>query len=193
MAHQRDCPHTRGRLWLAVRPPLPAWAWQRDEVRESLRRRDLRALRLTQRYAGARHVSCSASHRCTRRQGITSPGTRRVRALLLDPESPAAHRRAQEIGESLNSFAGGVHLSVARLTELAEHTGVTVEVYLYGLLPTWRVISLDGTMFISAFGEDSEVRTSPMYKITTSAYRGALHRGFRRFVGELRRTSRRVV
>ncbi|MGH4020548.1 MAG: hypothetical protein ACRDT0_15200 [Pseudonocardiaceae bacterium] len=41
-----------------------------------------------------------------------------VRALLLDPESPAAHRRAEEIGESFESFAGGVRLAVARLREL---------------------------------------------------------------------------
>ncbi len=86
-----------------------------------------------------------------------------------------------------------MRLSVARLTELAKHTDVTVELYLYDLLPTWRVISLDQTMFVSAFGEDSEGHMSPMYKITSSAYSGALHRGFRRFVGELRRTARRVV
>ena len=127
------------------------------------------------------------------RQAITSSGTREVRALLLDPDSPAAHRRAREIGESPESFISGVRLSVARLTELAEHTDVTVEVHLYDLLPTWRVISLDETMFVSAFGEDSEGHLSPMYKITTSAYSGALHRGFRRFVGELRRTARRIV
>lgn len=45
-----------------------------------------------------------------------------VRVLLLDPESQAAHRRAEEIGESFESFAGSVRLAVARLRELAEHT-----------------------------------------------------------------------
>ncbi|MGH4020547.1 MAG: hypothetical protein ACRDT0_15195 [Pseudonocardiaceae bacterium] len=33
---------------------MPAWAWQRQDVRETLRRRDVGALfRLVQRYAGA--------------------------------------------------------------------------------------------------------------------------------------------
>lgn len=102
-------------------------------------------------------------------------------------------RRAAEIGESLDSFTSGVRLSVARLTELADHTDITVAIYLYDLLPTWRVIALDETMFVSAFGADSEGHTSPMYKITSSAHVGALHRGFRRFIGELLLTSRRVV
>ncbi|MGH3793905.1 MAG: hypothetical protein ACRDSP_03355 [Pseudonocardiaceae bacterium] len=84
-------------------------------------------------------------------------------------------------------------LAVARLRELAAHTTTTVEIYLYDLLPTWRVIALDETLFVSAFGQDTEGHTSPMYKISTAAYGGALHRGFRRFVGELQRTARRVM
>lgn len=116
-----------------------------------------------------------------------------VRALLLDPDSHAAERRAAEIGESVESFRGGVWLAVAQLRELAEHTDATVEAYLYDLLPTWRVITLDSTMFVSAFGEDHEGHMSPMYRIDTTASGGALHRGFRRFAGELRRTARRVV
>lgn len=116
-----------------------------------------------------------------------------VRVLLLDPESQAAHRRAEEIGESFESFAGGVWLAVARLRELAEQTEVAVEVYLYDLLPTWRVIALDGTLFVSAFGEATEGHTSSMYKISATVSGGALHRGFRRFIDELQRTSRRVI
>ena len=58
--------------------------------------------------------------------------------------------------------------------------------------PTWRVISLDGAMFVSAFGETGEGHTSPMYRLTGSPH-GALHRGFRRFVEELRGTGRQVV
>ncbi|MGH4017560.1 MAG: helix-turn-helix domain-containing protein [Pseudonocardiaceae bacterium] len=116
-----------------------------------------------------------------------------VRALLVDPDSDAAQRRAAEISESLESFASGVLLAVARLRELAEHTTATVEIYLYDMLPTWRVIALDETLFVSAFGQDIEGHTSPMYKISSTAYGGALHRGFRRFVGELQRTARRVM
>ncbi|MGH3886191.1 MAG: hypothetical protein ACRDSZ_06410 [Pseudonocardiaceae bacterium] len=48
-------------------------------------------------------------------------------------------------------------------------------------------------MFVSAFGEAAEGHTSPMYKISTTAYGGALHRGFRRSIDELRRTARRVI
>jgi transcriptional regulator with XRE-family HTH domain len=272
---------------------LPGWAWQRDEVRDALRRRDVGALfRAAQQYAGAsqsrlavatgllqgrvseivkgtrtvttldvfervadglgmpdearillgiaplhpagldhlgpsgraemlavygsqqaavgdiraalrhaRHIDILAVrglgiiglNDSLLRQTLTAAGAREVRALLLDPDGAAAERRAAEIGESLDSFTSGVRLSVARLTELAEHTDVTVEVYLYDLLPTWRVIVLDETMFVSAFGADSEGHTSPMYKITSSAHVGALHRGFRRFIGELLLTSRRVV
>ncbi|MGH3905858.1 MAG: hypothetical protein ACRDTE_17005 [Pseudonocardiaceae bacterium] len=58
-----------------------------------------------------------------------------VRALLVDPDSDAARRRDAEIGESFDSFASGVLLTVARLRELAEHTTATVEIYLCDILP----------------------------------------------------------
>lgn len=127
------------------------------------------------------------------RPAVAKASPCRVRALLLDPESQAAYRRAKEIGESFDSFAGGVELALARLRELAEHTEATVEVYLYDLLPTWRVIALDDTLFVSAFGEVTEGHTSPMYKISPAVSGGALHRGLRRFISELQRTSRRVI
>lgn len=88
-----------------------------------------------------------------------------MRALLLDPDCEAAHRRAAEIGEGFESFASGIRLSIAPLRELNEQTG-TVRCYLYTMLLTWRVISLDGTMFVSAFGESHEGHTSPMYRLT---------------------------
>ncbi|MFC0439408.1 XRE family transcriptional regulator [Kutzneria buriramensis] len=114
-----------------------------------------------------------------------------VRVLLLDPDSEAAHRRASEIGESYTTFSGGIRMSIERLRELAAD-GVQVEAHTYALLPTWRVIGLDSTLFVSAFGETHEGHTSPMYRIAGSPH-GALHRGFRRFSDELRRTARRVV
>ncbi|MEU9717588.1 helix-turn-helix transcriptional regulator [Streptomyces sp. NPDC047976] len=43
----------------------------------------------------------------------------RLRVLLLDPEAPALAARAAEIGESVESLAGGVRLTEARLRELA--------------------------------------------------------------------------
>ncbi|WP_033288379.1 helix-turn-helix domain-containing protein [Amycolatopsis jejuensis] len=114
-----------------------------------------------------------------------------VRVLLLDPDGEAAVRRATEIGETLGSFAAGIRLSIERLRDLAAE-GAEVEVHTYDVLPTWRVIGLDSTLFVSAFGDNHEGHTSPMYKITGSPH-GALHRGFRRFMHELRRTARRVV
>lgn len=114
------------------------------------------------------------------------------RALLVDPASKAAQRRAAEVGESHESFASGVNLCVARLRELKEQTGAQVEVYFYDLLPTWRVLALDQVQFVSAFGTDHEGHTSPMYKIAASAH-GALHRGFRRFTDELRAQAQQVI
>jgi hypothetical protein len=69
------------------------------------------------------------------------------------------------IGEGFESFTSGIRLSIARLRELNEQTG-TVCCYLYTMLPTWRLISLDGAMFVSAFGETHEGHTSPMYRLT---------------------------
>ncbi|GAA1249701.1 hypothetical protein GCM10009676_40260 [Prauserella halophila] len=114
-----------------------------------------------------------------------------VRVLLLDPDSDAAQRRATEIGESCQSFTAGVRLSLELLADLA-NDGATVEAYLYDLLPAWRVIGLDDTLFVSAFGEVHEGHTSPMYQLGPSPY-GAFWRGIRRFTDELRRTARRVV
>lgn len=113
-----------------------------------------------------------------------------VRVLLLDPDGEAAERRAAEIGEALGVFKAGVRLSIELLAELASG-GATVEAYLYDLLPTWRMISLDSTMFLSAFGAQHEGHMSPMYQLTGSPH-GALHRGFRRFFEEVRRTARRA-
>lgn len=115
-----------------------------------------------------------------------------LRALLLDPESPAANRRAAEVGESAESFTSGVTLSVSRLRDLGEQTGAQVQVYFYDMLPTWRVLALDDVAFLSAFGHAHEGHTSSMYKIVASEH-GALHRGFHRFMGELRTQSRRVL
>ncbi|QKV74519.1 helix-turn-helix domain-containing protein [Amycolatopsis sp. Hca4] len=117
--------------------------------------------------------------------------TTTVRVLLLDPDGEAARRRADEIGETYGSFAAGIRLSIERLRDLATE-GADIEVHVYNILPTWRLIGLDATLFLSAFGESHEGHTSPMYKLTGSPH-GALHRGFHRFTDELRRTARRVV
>ena len=59
-----------------------------------------------------------------------------VRVLLLDPEPASAAVRAAEIGESADSFAAGIRLSVARLMEFADDPLVTLTTSLYSELPT---------------------------------------------------------
>jgi hypothetical protein len=115
----------------------------------------------------------------------------KVAVLLLDPDCEAAERRAAEIGESLGSFSAGIRWAVERLRELNDQLG-TVTCHLYSVLPTWRLIGLDSTLFVSAFGETHEGHTSPMYRLAGSPH-GALHRGFTRFTTELRRTARQVA
>ena len=74
-----------------------------------------------------------------------------LRVMLLDPDSEAADRRAREIRESRETFTSGIQLALARVRELADH-GAKVELALYDHLPTWRLIGLDATLFVSAFG-----------------------------------------
>ncbi|MFJ7207486.1 helix-turn-helix domain-containing protein [Streptomyces sp. NPDC098789] len=104
-------------------------------------------------------------------------GQLRVRVLLLDPESPALAQRAAEIGESAESLAGGVRLAEARLRELS---GICdIEVYQYGMLPTWRLIRTDSTLFVGAFDAGWEGHESATYKVMETPH-GPLYRGFRR-------------
>lgn len=126
------------------------------------------------------------------RAGVQA-NSRTVRVLLLDPDGEAARRRAAEIGEGYGSFRSGVRLSIELLRDLADETG-TVQCHLYVLMPMliWRVISLDTTIFVSAFGDKDEGHTPPMYRLVESPH-GALHRGFRRFMDDLRRTARQVM
>ncbi|MET7727991.1 hypothetical protein [Streptomyces mirabilis] len=100
-----------------------------------------------------------------------------VRVLLLDPDSDALARRAAEIGESAESLAGGVRLAEARLRELAD--SCDIQVYRYRMLPTWRLIRTDSTMFVSAFDAGWEGHESATYKVMETPH-GPLFRGFRR-------------
>lgn len=103
----------------------------------------------------------------------------RMRVLLLDPEAPSAAVRAAEIGESLDSFAAGIRLSLARLAEFADHPSVSLQTAVYVELPTWRMVRFDDTLYLSAFGASSEGHRSGMYKLT-AATNGVLHAGFLR-------------
>ncbi|WP_254648914.1 helix-turn-helix transcriptional regulator [Streptomyces sp. GbtcB7] len=101
----------------------------------------------------------------------------RIRVLLLDPDSDVLARRAAEIGESAESLAGGVRLAEARLRELAD--SCDIQVYRYRMLPTWRLIRTDSTMFVSAFDAGWEGHESATYKVIETRH-GPLFRGFRR-------------
>ncbi|HZF90692.1 helix-turn-helix domain-containing protein [Streptomyces sp.] len=101
----------------------------------------------------------------------------RVRVALLDPESPALARRAAEIGESPESLADGVRLTEARLRELADVCDVGV--WRYRMLPTWRLIRTDATMFVGAFDAGWEGHESATYKVVETPH-GPFFRGYRR-------------
>ncbi|MEW1549605.1 helix-turn-helix domain-containing protein [Streptomyces tsukubensis] len=103
----------------------------------------------------------------------------RLRVLLLQSSSPALSRRAAEIGESSESLASGVELTEARLRELSPTCDV--EIYRYDMLPTWRVIRADGTMFVGAFDSGWEGHESATYKIVETSH-GPLFRGFKRMI-----------
>lgn len=103
----------------------------------------------------------------------------RIRVLLLDPDCPAATRRAAEIGESADAFTAGIRLSLARLRELATSDGVHLDVRLHSRLPVWRIIRLDHVLYVSAFDAAWEGHESSVYEIPRTP-RGAFWAGFRR-------------
>jgi len=112
------------------------------------------------------------------RGSVARTGERvRLRVLLLHPDSPALAQRAGEIGESPESLANGVKLSEARLKELS--AVCDIEAYRYRLLPTWRIIRCDSTMYVSAFDANWEGHESATYKVMETPH-GPLYRGFRR-------------
>lgn len=114
----------------------------------------------------------------------------RIRVLLLDPDSDVLDRRAAEIGESSESLAGGVRLAEARLRELAASS--EIEVYRYRMLPTWRLIRTDATMFVSAFDAGWEGHESATYKVMETPH-GPLFRGFRRMFDAIIDGAQRTV
>ncbi|CRY82243.1 helix-turn-helix domain-containing protein [Nocardia farcinica] len=122
------------------------------------------------------------------------PADAQLRVLLLDPDSAAAAYRAQEIGESAESFAAGIRLALSRLRELVD-AGRRVQIYLYDHVPVWRIISVDGphgTMFVSAFTDHREAHACPTQRIEPNPS-GVLHHAFRRTVEQTVTAAHRVV
>ncbi|MET8687999.1 helix-turn-helix domain-containing protein [Streptomyces sp. NPDC004732] len=115
----------------------------------------------------------------------------RVRVALLDPDSEALKQRAVEIGESPESLAGGVRLAEARLREL-QAEGRDVTAFRYGMLPTWRLIRADDTLFVGAFDTGWEGHTSATYKVMATPH-GPLFRGFRRMFDAILAGAQRTV
>lgn len=114
----------------------------------------------------------------------------RVRVLLLDPNSPVLAQRAAEIGESTESLANGVRLTEARLRELADSCDISV--WRYQMLPTWRLIRTDSTLFVGAFDAGWEGHESAMYKVVETPH-GPLFRGFRRMFEAITEAAQRTV
>ncbi len=111
---------------------------------------------------------------------LTREGPVRVRVVLLDPDCGAAVQRAEEIGESHTSFAAGIRLSIARLTEIGTAgAGVDLALRLSSRLPAWRILSMDDVQYVSAFGAAWEGHESTVYEIPRTS-RGAFWAGFER-------------
>ncbi|WP_436772082.1 helix-turn-helix domain-containing protein [Yinghuangia sp. YIM S09857] len=106
----------------------------------------------------------------------------RVRVMLLDPDCDAVAVRAEEIGESPDSLAAGIRLAEFRLQELSDVCDI--EVYRYQLIPTWRIVRVDETTYVSAFDAGWEGHESATYKVMETPY-GPLYRGFRRMFNAL--------
>lgn len=124
------------------------------------------------------------------RGSLTREGPPRVRVLLLDPDTGAVATRAAEIGESAEALAGGIRLAEARLRELAP--GRQLAVYRYRTLPTWRIIRLDSTMYVSAFTAGWEGHESAVYKVMYTPS-GPLFAGFRRTLDALADDAERTI
>ncbi|MEU6394113.1 XRE family transcriptional regulator [Streptomyces sp. NPDC046939] len=114
----------------------------------------------------------------------------RVRVALLDPDSEALAKRAAEIGESPESLAAGVRLTEARLRDLSDTCDISV--WRYRMLPTWRLIRADDTLFVGAFDSGWEGHESATYKVMATPH-GPLYRGFRRMFEAVVDGARRTV
>jgi hypothetical protein len=114
----------------------------------------------------------------------------RLDVQLLDLDGDALAQRAAEIGESPESLAGGVRLAEARLRELADSCDISV--WYYRMLPTWRVIRTDSTMFVGAFDTGWEGHESATYKVMETPH-GPLFRGFCRMFEALIDGAQRAV
>ncbi|WP_040802344.1 helix-turn-helix domain-containing protein [Nocardia concava] len=119
------------------------------------------------------------------------PAEASIRVLLLNPDSESAARRAEEIGESVESFAAGIRLAIARIKELSM-SGSRIELYSYDHVPVWRIIKVDDVLFVSAFTSVHEGHTSPTHRIEPN-HRGVLHHAFVRTLKQAVASADRII
>jgi|SRR5579872_408869 len=89
----------------------------------------------------------------------------KVRVLLLNPAGVYLNRRASELGEDSGAFRQGVETTIRTLLSLKQTFG-TWEIGLYDELPVWRLIRLDGDVFVSTYPANGDGHRSAMYHIT---------------------------
>ncbi|MFE0374435.1 hypothetical protein ACFW1M_02395 [Streptomyces inhibens] len=66
-----------------------------------------------------------------------------------------------------------------------------LQVYRYGMRPTWRIIKLDDTLFASAFDAGWEGHESATHKVMETP-NGPLYRGFQRMFASMVETGIRT-
>ncbi|MDH2389040.1 MULTISPECIES: helix-turn-helix domain-containing protein [Streptomyces] len=191
LASSRDRRSGGAAFDLAAFPEVVRVYSSQGSAREEIQQQARSALELdvlAVRGLGLIGLNDSLLRACLARDGGGRP--LRVRVLLLDPASPLLSQRAAEIGESAESLAGGVKLAEARLRELSG--ACDIEVYRYAMLPTWRIIRTDSTMFVGAFDAGWEGHESATYKVMETSH-GPLYRGFRRMFEAVLEGAERTV
>jgi len=99
-------------------------------------------------------------------RSIASAGTiSQIRVLYLHPASQHAAPRANQVGESIDSFVKAIELGIVKLRELQEQSQHSISLKLYDAKPTWRIIRFDDTMFVSTYVPGKEGQSSQMLKL----------------------------
>jgi transcriptional regulator with XRE-family HTH domain len=113
---------------------------------------------------------------------LTRPGrgsTPKLRVMVLHPESPAVAFMADKVGETERFFAASLRFGEELLHELADQGTVDLEVYRYLSQPVWRIVRLDGTVFVAIIGPRSEARAQSVYRLAPTPP-GSVAYGFHR-------------
>jgi transcriptional regulator with XRE-family HTH domain len=115
-----------------------------------------------------------------------------VRVMLLHPDSPSVARIAGEVGETPRFFAASLRFAEELLGEMAELGTIRLEVYRHRTRPVWRMVRLDGIVFVSVIGRRSDARASLVYRLTPTPP-GCLSYGFDRLFESMLGDAERVI